>query len=85
MLYSCHKPMVLTTQQKKKLVNLNYQINKFIVKIMKSKYLGLKMLEMVYNPTTTIALKFNNLLHNLVIPYMKLVIEFMGVSGLKHL
>ena len=31
--------MVLTTQQKKKLVNLNYQINKFIVKIMKSKYL----------------------------------------------
>ena len=30
--------MVLTNS--KKLVNLNYQINKFIVKITKSKYLG---------------------------------------------
>ena len=32
--------MVLITQQNKKLVNFNYQINKFIVNITKSKYLG---------------------------------------------
>ena len=32
--------MILITKQNKKLVNLNYQINKFIVKITKSKYLG---------------------------------------------
>ena len=43
------------------------------------------MLETVYNPTTTIALKFTNLLHNLIISYMKLEIEFAGVSGLEHL
>ena len=39
------------------------------------------MLEMVYNPTTTTALKFISLLHNLVISYVKLVIEFVGVNG----
>ena len=32
--------MVLITQQNEKIVNLNYQINKFILKITKSKYLG---------------------------------------------
>ena len=37
------------------------------------------MLEMVYNPTAFITLKFINLQHNLIISYMKLVIEF--VSG----
>ena len=45
----------------------------------------MKMLEMVYNPTATIALKFINLEHNLIISYMKLVIEFVGVNGLEHL
>ena len=43
------------------------------------------MLEMVYDPTITIALKFINLLHNLVISYVKLVINFVGVSGFEHL
>ena len=43
------------------------------------------MLEMVYHPTTTIALKFIDLLHNLVISYMKLVFESVGVNGLEHL
>ena len=43
------------------------------------------MLEMVYNPTTTIVLKSIDLQHNLVISYMKLVIEFMDVDGLEHL
>ena len=43
------------------------------------------MLEIVYNPTTTIALKFINLQHNLVISYMKLVMEFVDVDGLEHL
>ena len=43
------------------------------------------MLEIIYDPTTTIALKFIDLLHNLVISYVKLVIEFVGVDGLKHL
>ena len=38
------------------------------------------MLEMVYNPTTTIALQ-----HNLVISYMKLVMEFVDVNGIEHL
>ena len=40
---------------------------------------------MVYDPTITTALKFIALLHNLVISYVKLVIEFMGVNGLKYL
>ena len=43
------------------------------------------MLEMVCNLTTTTALKFIDLLHNLVISYVKLVIEFVGVNGLEHL
>ena len=43
------------------------------------------MLDMVYNPTTAIALKFINLRQNLIISYMKLVIEFMSVDGLEHL
>ena len=43
------------------------------------------MLDMVYNPTTTIALKFIDLEHNLVISYIKLVIVFVNVGGLEHL
>ena len=43
------------------------------------------MLEMVYNQSTTIALKFINLQHNLIISYMKMVIEFMAVDGLEYL
>ena len=43
------------------------------------------MLEMVYDPTTTTVLKFINLQLNLIISYMKLVIEFVGVDGLEHL
>ena len=43
------------------------------------------MLEMVYNPTTTFAMKFFNLQHDLVISYMKLVIEFVDVDRLEHL
>ena len=35
--------------------------------------------------TTTIALKFINLQHNLIILYMKLVVEFVRVDGLEHL
>ena len=35
--------------------------------------------------TTTIALKFIYLRHNLFILHMKLVIEFVGVDGLEHL
>ena len=45
----------------------------------------MKILEMVYDPITTIALKFINLLHDLVISNAKLVIEFVGVNGLEHL
>ena len=40
------------------------------------------MMEMVYDPTTTIALKFTDLQHNLVISYVKLAIN---VNGLEHL
>ena len=43
------------------------------------------MLEMVYDPTNTTALKFVDVLHKLVISYVKLVIEFVGVDGLEHL
>ena len=43
------------------------------------------MLEMVYDPTAAIALKFINLQHNFIISYMRFVIEFMGVDGLEHL
>ena len=43
------------------------------------------MLEKVYNPTTTIALKFIDLQHNLITSYMKLVIEFVDIDGLEHL
>ena len=43
------------------------------------------MLEMVYHPTTTLALKFTDLLHNLVISYIKLVFESVGVNGLENL
>ena len=42
------------------------------------------MLEIVYNPTTTIALKFIILQHSLVLSFMKLVIRFMDVDGLEH-
>ena len=40
------------------------------------------MLEMVYDPGTTIALKSINLQHNLIISYMKLVIELVDIDGL---
>ena len=43
------------------------------------------MRELVYNPTSTVALKFINLEPNLIISYMKLVIEFVGVDWLEHL
>ena len=43
------------------------------------------MLEMVYDQTTKIALKFINFQHNLIISFTKLVIEFVGVDGLEHL
>ena len=43
------------------------------------------MLEMVFNPTTNIALKFIDLQHNLVISNMKLAIEFVDANGLEHL
>ena len=43
------------------------------------------MLEMVYDPTITIALKFINLQNNLILSHMKLVIELVGVDGLEHL
>ena len=42
------------------------------------------MLEMIYDSTTTITMN-SNLQHNLIISYMKLVIEFVGVGGLEHL
>ena len=37
---------------------------------------------MVYDLTITIAFKFIDLLHNSVISYIKLVMEFVGVNGL---
>ena len=40
---------------------------------------------MIYDPTTTIMLKLINLQHNLIMSYMKLVIEFVSVNGLEHL
>ena len=43
------------------------------------------MLEMVYDPTSHVELKFIDLLHNLVIPHLKFVIEFVGVNGIEHL
>ena len=43
------------------------------------------MLEMSYNPTTSITLKFINLQHNLIKYYMIFVIEFVQVDGLEHL
>ena len=43
------------------------------------------MLEMVYDPTSNIALKLISLQHNLIISYRKLVIEFVSVNGLEHL
>ena len=43
------------------------------------------MLEMVYDPTSPAELKFIDLLHNLVIPHVKLVIEFVGVNGIEYL
>ena len=43
------------------------------------------MLEMAYNATTTISLKFINVQLNVVTSYMKLVIEFVDVTGLEHL
>lgn len=43
------------------------------------------MLEIVYDAITTTALIFINLLHNLVIPCVKMVVEFVGVNGLEHL
>ena len=43
------------------------------------------MLEMVYNPTITTALKVINLQLSLIISYVKLLIEFVSVDGLEHL
>ena len=43
------------------------------------------MLEMVCDPTSPAELKFIDLLHNLVIPHVKLVIEFVGVNGIEYL
>ena len=43
------------------------------------------MLEMVYDPTSTILLKFIDMLYNLVILHAKLVIEFVDVDRLEHL
>ena len=43
------------------------------------------MLEMVYDPTSTIPLKFIDMLYNLVILHAKLVIEFVDVDRLEHL
>ena len=43
------------------------------------------MLKMVYNPTIIVALKFIDLQYNLVISYMKLLIEFVDVDGFEHL
>ena len=40
------------------------------------------MLEMVYDPTTSITLKFISLQHNLIISYMKLIIEFVSAMDL---
>ena len=37
---------------------------------------------MVYDPTTSITLKFINLQHNLIISYMKLIIEFVSAMDL---
>ena len=48
-------------------------------------YIGQDAGEGLYNPTTTFALKFFNLQHDLVISYMKLVIEFVDVDRLEHL
>ena len=39
---------------------------------------------MIYDSTTTITMN-SNLQHSLIISYMKLVIEFVGVDGLEHL
>ena len=43
------------------------------------------MSEMVYDPTTTTVLKLIDLLHNLVILFVKLVIDFVGINGLENL
>ena len=43
------------------------------------------MSEMVYDPTTTTVLKLIDLLHNLVILFVKLVIDFVDVNGLENL
>ena len=65
---------------KDKLVNLI----RLLWKLQKASTL-VKMLEKAYDPTIATALKFIDLLHNLVIPHLKLVIEPVGVSGLEHL
>ena len=71
----------INSTTKQKLVNLNYWINKFVINITK-KITCIKMLEIVCDPTTTIALKFIDLQCNLVISYVKLVIEILGSNGL---
>ena len=43
------------------------------------------MRQMVYDPTTTTELKFMDLQRDLLISYVKLVIEFGSVDGLEHL
>ena len=43
------------------------------------------MLEMTYNPNSTIALTFIDLQHDLVMTYMKAVITLVGVEGPEHL
>ena len=39
---------------------------------------------MVYDPTTTITLKFIDLLYKLIVSYVKSVIEFVGINGLEQ-
>ena len=65
----------------RKLANLNNQL----VKLLQKGSTYVKMLDMVYDPNTNIALKFINLQHNLIVSYMKLVIKFVGVDWLEHL
>lgn len=39
---------------------------------------------MVYDPTTTITLKFIDLQHKLIVSYVKSLIEFVGINGLEQ-
>ena len=56
-----------------------------LVKLLQKPSTRIKMLGMVYDSTTTIALKLINLQHSLIMSFMKLVIEIGDVDGLEHL